>query len=242
MALFSTAAIIGATAIAGATALGATAMAGRAQEKAAEEAREAAQEQSRAQLRMAEEARTATQMSPEEKAYMSMMRGRAEAGLGAPEFETTTEMETEKGLEALQKYYMQRGWQPSPRETGLLIEPSQRVARDVAIQNALLRRQAQQQAWERAYALAPMQQELIERGAPMQALPYTTQAAGVPGATQKELSLQRMEEAGASQQAIMSMLGAYASPLLQKRIAGTAATDIVPEEDFRQYARFPRRF
>lgn len=204
----------------------------RQQKKAQSQAIQAAERQSAAQLEVAEKAQETAKMTPEERAYMSMLRGRAEAGLGAPEFETTTAQETESALEALQKYYMTRGFQPSPAQTGLLIEPSQKIARDVAIQNALLRRQAQQQAWERAYQVAPMSQELMERGAGLQALPYETQAAGVPGVAQQQLALQQMETAGASQEALMNLAGryiAYQSPLFQQRIAQPGGASIIPE-------------
>ncbi len=213
--------------VAGGLGIGAAAIAGRSAEQAAEQARGAAREQSQAQLKIAEEAKAAAQMTPEEKAFTAMMRTRAEAGLGAPEFETTTAAETETALEALQKYYMQRGWQPSPRETGLLIEPSQKVARDIAIQNALLRRQAQQQAWERAYQLTPLAERQIEMGAGLQALPYETAAAGVPGATEQQLALGKMEQATAAQRALGGMLQAYASPLFQQRIQQPSPSTIV---------------
>lgn len=227
---------IAAAIIAGVATIGATVYASERGKSAQEAATRAAQEQSASQMEMAREGIESAQMSPEERAYMSMLRGRAEAGLDDTGFESTTELETEKGLEALQKYYMTRGFQPSPQQTGLLIEPSQKIARDVAIQNALLRRQSQQQSWERAYKLAPMSQELIERGAGLGALPYTSAAAGVPGAAQQQLSLQQMESAGATQEAITNLAGkyiAYQNPLYQQRITGTdTGTNITPQTDY----------
>lgn len=199
------------------------------------EAIRASEQQAAAQMQEAERARELSQMTPEERAYMSMLRSRAQEGLDDSGFESTTAQETEAGLDALQKYYMSRGFQPSPQQTGLLIEPSQKIARDVAIQNALLRRQSQQQAWERAYQVAPMSQELIERGAGQATLPYTSAAAGVPGAAQQQLALQQMTGAQASQEAVTNLAGryiAYQNPLFQRRIAGTAggSGSITPDD------------
>ena len=226
MALTTAMAIIGGAAIAGTAAVASTAMAGSAAEKQAKAAKEAAAGSTAAQLKIAEEAKLAAQMTPEEKAYQSMLMKRAEEGLGAPEFESTTAQETEVGLEALQKYYMQRGFQPSPKETGLLIEPSQKIARDVAIQNALLRRQAQQQAWENAARLYPQQQRTIEQGAPLATAGAEMSAAGYPGQVGGQLAMQNLSDIQASQKALGGMLAAYSSPLLQSRIQGGGGTNI----------------
>ena len=250
----TTAAIITGAAIAATGAVTAAAISSSATQKAAATAQQAAAQQAAAQKEIAQQqieatqqtaeaARTQAKMTPQEEAYIAMMRERAQAGLGAPEFESTTAQETETALEALQKYYMQRGWQPSPRETGLLIEPSQKVARDIAIQNALLKRQAQQQAWERAYQLTPLQSRLIEQQSGISTLPsevsgltsgYQTQAQAVttPTTLAQQLALQKMEQAQAQQMALGSMLAAYASPLLQQRLQTPSTSTIIPSQTY----------
>ena len=224
MAIGTTMAIIAGATIAAGGAIAATAMAGSAQEEAQQKAIEAGERQTQAQLQAAREAEARAAMSPEEKAYQSMMMKRAEQGLIAPEAADITESYMPKALESLQKFYMQKGWQPSPAQTGLLIEPSQQVAKDVALQNALLRQSAQQQAWANAQALYPQQQRATEQGAPLATLPTTAGAYTSTTAAQQLVSQQQAEQSAASQQALMSLFGAYMSPLLQQRITGSKIT------------------
>ena len=210
--------MIAAAVIVGGAGVGVAAMAGSAQEKAQEKAIAAGKEQTQAQLQATREAEARAAMTPEEKAYQSMMMKRAEAGLTDIQAPDITESYMPKALESLQKYYMQRGWQPSPAQTGLLIEPSQQVAKDVALQNALLRQSAQQQAWANAQALYPQQQRAIEQGAPLSTLPYTTQAYTSTTAAQQLAAQQQYEQSLAMQKAMGSLLMSYSSPLLQQRI------------------------
>ena len=201
------------------------------QKKAQKKGIAAGEAQTAAQLQAAREAEERAAMTPEEKAYQSMLMKRAEAGLTDIQAPDITESYMPKALESLQKYYMQRGWQPSPRETGLLIEPSQQVARDVALQNALLRQSAQEAAWNKALAVYPQQQRLTEQGAPLQTLPTTAGAYTATTAAQQLAAQQDYDQALAMQKAFGSLFMSYASPLLQQRTAGGGGggSSIIPE-------------
>ena len=199
---------------------GTTIYASRQQEKAQEAAISSAEQQAAAQREAATEAVEAAAMTPQEQAFQSMMMERATAGLEDPRGIDITEAYMPRALEALQKHFMQRGFQPSPAQTGLLIEPSQQVAKDIALQNALLQLQAEETAWTRARGVYPEAQRLAEQRAPV------TQ----PFATQQAYAGAQYQQATAAQSALGSMLMAYTSPLLAQRITSpTGGTSIIPQ-------------
>lgn len=230
MALFSTAAVIGGALIAGAATVGGTALASHSASKSADKAREAARENMSVQERIAydqlQAQKEASQMTDEERAYQNMLYEYYTGKLDEPfPEELSTENLLHEPMKALEKHYMQKGWSPKPGQTGLIIEPGQEVARKAAVENALLRLGQQNIVGGQASALMPTSQRLAEQSLGTQAAGsyYGAQstAASQYSNLEQQLALQRMQDAGASQEALMSMLGAYASPLLQQRISGS---------------------
>ena len=97
---------------AGVVAGGAAVYASRQQKEAQEAAISSAEQQAVAQREQAA-------MTPQERAFQSMMMERATAGLEDPQGIDITEAYMPRALEALQKHFMARGFQPSPTQTGL---------------------------------------------------------------------------------------------------------------------------
>lgn len=203
-----------------------------------------AEKQSGIQQQIAREAREAARMTPEERAFRSMLFKRSTAEMEAPEIpELTTEATLDEPLKALQRQFMARGFQPSPETTGLLIAPSQEIARRAAVENALLRLEERNRRWSRAIALSPERQRAIEQGAPLQTMPTEAGAAGLPYQAAADVARTRAGEASTAQFALGNLLSAYSSPLLQQRISGRAGTNILPENakvDFRENVRLRR--